>query len=246
MKTTNGMLAFVVILASINTADASDPTGVYALIHRAEITSAGTAEERLVIWGVFCTAVGRRKYNSPIHGFLSYKLKNGKEAVCRKEWADFKRVAGTNQCVAFGSRHRPIGRIRGMGEGPFGPVEYPLNIGVRKVRLGGEYMPLNALANYARPTGPAGYVALPPGNIRLSVAKVPLGDKSTRYYFEIRDARGMVEKSGPITPGDERAAWVPKMQLERGGRYTWRAWVLSKGGKKGPVAIEQFRGARGR
>ncbi|MEP6903524.1 MAG: glycoside hydrolase family 3 N-terminal domain-containing protein [Actinomycetota bacterium] len=44
-------------------------------------------------------------------GYLYYSLKQGKEEVCRKEWADLKARAGTDQIIGFGGRDMPTGRI---------------------------------------------------------------------------------------------------------------------------------------
>ena len=41
----------------------------------------------------------------PERGYLYFVADKDKEAVSRREWADLKRVAGTGQCVALGSRN---------------------------------------------------------------------------------------------------------------------------------------------
>ncbi len=255
MKRMTGFVAVMFVLGLTNRTTASDPTGIYAVIDTATIASSGSADETITLRGLFATAVGRRDYNPPLYGYLHFKLRKGKETVCRKEWADFQRVAGKGQCVAFASRHRPIGRIRRMNEKPSSPDVYPLNFGLRKLRLTSNYRPIANLAYCPRPTLPADGAALPAGKVTLEVANVSANAKLVNYVFELRDARGKTETSPAVASGKKKTAWTPKLQIERGGRYTWRAWVVrredTEEGRnaktwKGPVVTGQFTGARGR
>ena len=111
----NRKMSIVVVLCLLGCGNrilASDPTGIYAVIDRVTFQAVGTDEETVRIDGTFSLAFGRGfNYKPPVHGYMYFGLLKGKEAICRKEWADFKRVAGTNQCIAFASRYRPTGRI---------------------------------------------------------------------------------------------------------------------------------------
>jgi hypothetical protein len=63
--------------------------------------------ERIKIWGAFSLAAGRGdSYQAPECGYLYFQIVSGQEKQCRAEWADFKRLAGTGQVIAFGNRYR--------------------------------------------------------------------------------------------------------------------------------------------
>ncbi len=96
---------------------ASDPIGIYALVDRVVLEPNEEAPERIQIWGAFALAQGHgRKFGEYYHpatrGYLYYQLVKGKEEQCRNEWKDLQRVAGTGQCVAFGSRYQEKGSVR--------------------------------------------------------------------------------------------------------------------------------------
>jgi hypothetical protein len=89
-----------------STAWASDPAGVYARIDRISLEPNDQNPERIKIWGAFCLAAGRGdSYRDPECGYLYFQIMPGQERQCRAEWADFERVAGKGQCVAFGNRY---------------------------------------------------------------------------------------------------------------------------------------------
>src|SRR4029450_6859492 len=50
-------------------------------------------------------------------------------------FADLKRIAGTSQCVGFGGRYIPTGRIRKPEEKPASPDAYPIGFGMQKMRV---------------------------------------------------------------------------------------------------------------
>jgi hypothetical protein len=107
-------------------ARASDPVGIYALIDRVVLEPKGETAQRVKIWGAFCVATRKGdEYTSPQRGYLYLAAPRGQEATCRTEWADLKRVAGTDQVVAFGSRYGPkvtVRRLRPRAE-PAAPVD---------------------------------------------------------------------------------------------------------------------------
>jgi hypothetical protein len=114
---------------------ASDFTGVYAVIERVVFEPSDTAPARVQIWGAFAMSDGQRgsNYKPAEKGYLYYTCEQGKESVCRKEWADLKSVAGTNTGVGFGYRYAPAGRVRKADEKPVSPDVYPIQAGVVKV-----------------------------------------------------------------------------------------------------------------
>jgi hypothetical protein len=116
-------------------AHASDPVGIYALVDKVVLEPNEQKPERVQIWGAFCFAEGRGDaYGHPKRGYLYYKLNAENENVSRKEWADLKMVAGTQQIVAFGNRHKDKGEIRKSDDKPKAADAYPLGFGLQKVR----------------------------------------------------------------------------------------------------------------
>ena len=93
--------------------EASDWTGIYARVDKVVFEPNAAAPERIQIWGAFAVAtVGNRNTYEPAQrGYLYYSLKEGKEDVCKKEWADLKSVAGSGQIIAFAGRNQ-TGRVR--------------------------------------------------------------------------------------------------------------------------------------
>ncbi len=94
-------------------ARASDPAGIYALVDRIELQPNEQNPERIKLWGAFCLAAGRGdEYLPPAQGYMYFSLVKDHERECRAEWADFERIAGTGQCVAFGNRYGVKGGVR--------------------------------------------------------------------------------------------------------------------------------------
>ncbi|MCI0389914.1 MAG: hypothetical protein MOB07_14285 [Acidobacteria bacterium] len=120
---------------AIETGAYSDPTGIYARVDKVVLEPDGTAPERIQIWGAFALASkeDRNTYNSAQRGYLYFSCKQGKAEICRKEWADLKAIAGTDQVVGFGSRNEPRPRVRKAEEKVADPNEYPVNIGLFKM-----------------------------------------------------------------------------------------------------------------
>ena len=124
---------------------ASDPIGVYALINKVVLEPNETMPERIQIWGDFAIATGRNdQYTPPKSGYLYLKLNPEKPEVCRKEWADLKSVAGTDQVVGFGNRHAEQGTIRKTDAKPEKADVYALGWGVSKINRK-DYKPVSDL-----------------------------------------------------------------------------------------------------
>jgi hypothetical protein len=102
-----GAMAVAVVWTGwANSARASDPAGVYARVDRVTLEPNEQNPERIKIWGAFALAAGKGdSYREPECGYLYFQIVPGQERQCRAEWADFERVAGTGQCVAFGNRY---------------------------------------------------------------------------------------------------------------------------------------------
>jgi len=99
--------AMILSVAWIGTTKASDPVGIYARIDRVSMEPNDDNPERIKIWGAFSLAAGRGdNYQAPECGYLYFQIVSGQEKQCRAEWADFKRLVGTGQIIAFGNRYR--------------------------------------------------------------------------------------------------------------------------------------------
>lgn len=146
--------SLAVLLAIAGAARASDPVGIYALIERVVVEPSIGAPERIQVWGVFALAQPRTAdgYSPPSRGYMYFTLVKGKEDVCRKEWADLKKVAGTRQCVAFGRRYKPTGAVRAGRDPVKDPNPYPLGIGLYKLPPT-NYWAKKLLATEAPPKG---------------------------------------------------------------------------------------------
>jgi hypothetical protein len=126
-------LGLVLVLAP--SVRASDPVGIYARIDKVVLEPNAEKPERIQVWGTFALAKEKSgdDYQAPVKGYLYYTLVQGKEDKCRKEWADLKKVAGTDQCVGFGGRYAKKGTVRPADQKPKDPDPYALGLGVVKV-----------------------------------------------------------------------------------------------------------------
>jgi hypothetical protein len=114
---------------------ASDRVGVYAVIEKVVLEPSDASPDRAQVWGAFAVYEqgDGSTYQAPQRGYLYYTCPQGKETVCRREWADLKSVAGKQTGVGFGHRWEPVGRIRKADEKPGSPDPYPIQMGVLKV-----------------------------------------------------------------------------------------------------------------
>lgn len=242
---------------------ASDHTGIYAVIEDVTHTAAGTADETVRIRGVFSLATGRNEYKPPIYGDMLFRLKKGDEEICRKEWADLKRMAGTGQVVAFSGRYirrtrdyAELGRVYKPGQKPAkpdeAPTEYSSNIGVHKVRVSMNYLPHRRVACCPMPSSPVDG-GVKAGEIKLVAHNAVVKESRIEYFFEIETSDEQVESSGPIKQGKEETSWTPKLTIAPGQKYTWRVWTVIQatnlqngrtGPWKSPVATVEFQGKK--
>jgi hypothetical protein len=122
-------------LIAFETEAYSDPTGIYARVDRVVLEPNATAPERIQIWGAIALArkEDRNNYEPAQRGYLYFSCPADKMEVCRKEWADLKAMAGTDQVVGFGGRQQARPRLRRADEKAANPDPYPLNFGLVKV-----------------------------------------------------------------------------------------------------------------
>ena len=132
-----GVLAFSAIPALTVVVQASDMVGIYGVVEKVVVEPNDNAPQRIQIWGAFAMAEGRGSTYGPAQrGYLYYTCPSGQEAVCRKEWADLKSVAGKGTAVGLGMRYKPTGRVRKADEKIASPDPYPIQMGVILVEKG--------------------------------------------------------------------------------------------------------------
>ena len=131
----------------------SDWVGVYARIDKVVLEPNTGKPERIQIWGAFALASkqDRNAYQPAERGYLYFSVAPGKEDVCRKEWADLKAVAGTDQVIGFGGRDAPSPRVRKADAKPADPDIYAVQFGLTKMSSRGtDYPPIRELRSLPR------------------------------------------------------------------------------------------------
>jgi hypothetical protein len=135
----------VVLGLGSSTAIASDPVGVYAFVDKVVLEPSDGQPERIQVWGGFALAEGRGDTYTPAkRGYMYFAIKPGEEEVARKEWADLKNLAGTDQFVAFGMRYKPAGKVRDAAAKPEKPDVYQTGFGLTKIKKH-DYAPIKDL-----------------------------------------------------------------------------------------------------
>jgi hypothetical protein len=130
-----GLLVAVASMILTVGLQASDMVGVYGVVEKVVVEPADGPAQRIQIWGAFALSDQKSgsTYGPAQRGYLYYTCPQGKESVCRKEWADLKSLAGTNVGAGLGHRYEPTGRIRKADEKPSAPDVYPIQNGVVRV-----------------------------------------------------------------------------------------------------------------
>jgi hypothetical protein len=241
------VLTAAALLALAGGARASDPVGGYMIVDKVVLEPADDPTT-IQLWGSFALAKEARgsTYGDPVRGYLYYKVPPGKEALCRKEWSDLKKAAGTGQIIGFGSRVEwaALGKVRKAAERPESPDAYPLANGLVKVSAdydlpGANWPPIRNLLSLPAPRAPADGGAVAPGEVTLVVGNI--ADKKqtkVKYVFELEEASG-AKAAGTVEAGDKETRWAPKLKLKAGEKYTWRVRVTA-GEWKGPAATAEF------
>ena len=144
LSSIGGVIVLGVCVMAAVTLRASDMVGVYAVVEKVLLEPGDAAPERIQVWGAFALSDQKSgsTYGSAQRGYLYYACPPGQEAVCRREWADLKAVAGKDTGVGFGARYKPTGRIRKADEKPASPDVYPIERGVMRLSAGHESLPV--------------------------------------------------------------------------------------------------------
>ena len=221
-----------------------DPTGAYVVVDKVVLEPSEGSPERAQIWGTFVLAADRRgfTYHAPQYGYFYYSAAPGQEAVCRREWSDFKKAAGTGTVIGFGHTYelKGLGGLRGHGEAPKSPDPYPIGHGLTKVTRGPDYPPIRNLLTAPAALEPTDGCLVPPGQTTFAVRNIP--DKAhagARYVFAVQGAGAEHDPSAEVKAGDKVTKWASKLALKAGEIYTLRVRATD-GDWKGPVTMVHF------
>ena len=147
------MLRFAVLFAATavvlvcQPAAASYPCGIYARIDKVELGPDESKPQWIKIHGDFILVKTSARLSAPERGFMYFSLVEGKDDLCRLEWADLKALAKPGafdqNVVAFGSAHaEQDDKLARDGNSPnvhkggsdAKPNPYPLNQGLSRLR----------------------------------------------------------------------------------------------------------------
>jgi hypothetical protein len=114
---------------------ASGPAGCYAIVDKIILEPNDSAPNRIQVWGLFSVADGKtgNAYLAPQAGYMYFKLQEGMEKPTLAEWADLKKVAGTETVIAFAQRYEWNERLRKPADKVEFPDMYPVYNGITRV-----------------------------------------------------------------------------------------------------------------
>jgi hypothetical protein len=130
-----GFAMAVVLAGCAQSALASDPVGIYAIVTKVVFEPSESAPERIQIWGTFSVAEkSGQAYTTPEQGYLYFQLPKEKSEAAQREWKDLASLAGKNEAVGFAARYKEKGKVRKSTEKPAGPDIYPLGFGLTRIQ----------------------------------------------------------------------------------------------------------------
>lgn len=240
------LTAALLALAWQAPARASDPIGAYVLIDKVVLEPNEQAPTRIQVWGAFTFARPGKgdTYDAPVRGFVYYRIVGDKADLCRREWADMKRTAGTGNVLGMGSRYNraDLGTVRRASAKAENPDLYPLGEGLTRVRRNTDYSPIFKLITLPAPAAPVDGAMVEPGTVTLTTRNIAApGHGAARYVFALENGSGQKETSDPIEAGATQTRWTPQMQVKAGGKYTWSVHLVD-GRWTGPEARATFQG----
>jgi hypothetical protein len=140
-------ILFAAAVLMCQPAAASYPCGIYARIDKVELGPSETKPEWVKVHGDFILVKTSGRLSEPERGYMYFSLIEGKEDLCRLEWADLKDLAKPGafdkNVVGFGSAHAEQNdSLARDGNSPnvhraaagVAPTPYPLNQGLSRLR----------------------------------------------------------------------------------------------------------------
>jgi hypothetical protein len=113
----------------------SDPVAIYGIVDRVVLAPDTANPTTIQLWGAFSlTDQQPGDHYSPVRrGYLYFTVAPNADRQTRAEWADLKRIAGSQTIVGFGAKYsRPLPRLRCSTEPPSNPDTYSIGIGIQK------------------------------------------------------------------------------------------------------------------
>jgi hypothetical protein len=112
-------------------ARAGGPPPICMVVDKVVLEPNEQAPTRIQIWGTFVLLKNHSDYGEPVTGYLYYAAAPGKEAECRKEWANLRRLSTEKHVIGFGACGRPNvdGHVRMAGDKRVAPNVFPLGEG---------------------------------------------------------------------------------------------------------------------
>ena len=154
MKSLRVLLIVVILTGATANLLADGPVGVYARVQKVVFEPNEQAPTRIQVWGLFVWVDGGLEKPGPINlpqrGYMYFKLpvNSAQAADTKKQWAEIKTLAGTEQIIAFGGwnyagpfedLYIPVTggqedvRVRKQADAPAKPITYPIKPGLVKI-----------------------------------------------------------------------------------------------------------------
>jgi hypothetical protein len=119
---------------SLETAHASGPVAVYALVDKVTLEPTADKPERIRVAGVFIVAKGQSDdYAPPERGYVYFVLPKDKYELVRRECSDLQAIAGTRQVIGLGASWMSKVRVRKADEEAKSPDDFPIGNGLIKI-----------------------------------------------------------------------------------------------------------------
>jgi hypothetical protein len=126
--------AVLAMTLGLETAHASGPVALYALVDKVTLEPNADKPERVRVAGVFMVARGQSDdYAPPERGYVYFVLPKEKYELVRRECSDLQSIAGTRQVIGLGSSWFANVRVRKADEEAKSPDAYPIGNGLMKI-----------------------------------------------------------------------------------------------------------------
>ncbi|MEM7263321.1 MAG: hypothetical protein AAF488_15135 [Planctomycetota bacterium] len=240
-------VAAMVLLGMAGAAVASDRTAAYLIVDRVEYLPNAEAPTEAKIHGLYCIATGERarrnnRLTRPTLGFVHVALIPERKELCRNEWKDLERLAGTRYVAAFGSRWESVPKLHAPGAKNTQPDPHPI-AGVRKLDDSHRFA-VWQLRRYPRPKEAVQSahqrVKITVENCWESTYGDPERKTKIRYLFQLEGPDGAVLASHPIPAGEDgTTSWQVWVPLNAGDRCRWTCRVVELDLDRGvyPVSV---------
>jgi hypothetical protein len=145
VKSSIVVAALAAALVSATPAFASFPCGIYARVVKVEVGPTEDKPEWVKVYGDFLLVKTSGRVSEPVvRGYMYFSIVADKAQLCRLEWNDLKKLAGSEKSfIAFGSAHAErrddfakegSPNVHTNHNDSVKPIPYPLNHGLTRLR----------------------------------------------------------------------------------------------------------------